>query len=89
MSRTDRATADYMGMIATVINGLALQDALEHEKVQTRVLTAIEMRAVAEPFIKRRASRRHGKGAGRHLCRRDRQPPTSPPTPRPRYGRWK
>lgn len=60
--RMDRATADYMGMIATVINGLALQDALEHEKVQTRVLTAIEMRAVAEPFIKRRASRHMEKG---------------------------
>jgi len=53
----DRATADYMGMLATVINALALQDALERERVTTRVLTAIEMRAVAEPFIRRRAER--------------------------------
>jgi len=53
----DRATADYMGMLATVINALALQDALEHLGVLTRVVTAIEMRAVAEPFIRRRAIR--------------------------------
>src|SRR5207253_5758109 len=53
----DRATADYMGMLATVINGLALQDALEQLSVLTRVVTAIEMRAVAEPFIRRRAIR--------------------------------
>jgi len=53
----DRATADYMGMLATVINGLALQDALEQVGVLTRVVTAIEMRAVAEPFIRRRAIR--------------------------------
>ena len=53
----DRATADYMGMLATVINGLALQDALEQLGVLTRVVTAIEMRAVAEPFIRRRAIR--------------------------------
>ena len=53
----DRATADYMGMLATVINALALQDALEHLDVLTRVVTAIEMRAVAEPFIRRRAIR--------------------------------
>ena len=53
----DRATADYMGMLATVINGLALQDALEQAGVLTRVVTAIEMRAVAEPFIRRRAIR--------------------------------
>ena len=58
----DRATADYMGMLATVINGLALQDALEHAGVQTRVVTAIEMRAVAEPFIRRRAVRHMEKG---------------------------
>ncbi|HEY3998140.1 MAG TPA: UMP kinase [Candidatus Xenobia bacterium] len=60
--RMDRGTADYMGMIATVINALALQDALEHLKVVTRVQTAIEMRAVAEPFIKRRAMRHMEKG---------------------------
>jgi uridylate kinase len=53
----DRATADYMGMLATIINALALQDALEQQNVPTRVVTAIEMRAVAEPFIRRRAIR--------------------------------
>jgi uridylate kinase len=58
----DRATADYMGMLATVINGLALQDALEQQSIQTRVVTAIEMRAVAEPFIRRRAIRHMEKG---------------------------
>jgi uridylate kinase len=58
----DRATADYMGMLATVINALALQDALEHIGVATRVATAIEMRAVAEPFIRRRAVRHLEKG---------------------------
>ena len=58
----DRATADYMGMLATVINGLALQDALEGQNVLTRVVTAIEMRAVAEPFIRRRAIRHLEKG---------------------------
>ena len=58
----DRATADYMGMLATVINALALQDALERHNVTTRVVTAIEMRAVAEPFIRRRAIRHLEKG---------------------------
>jgi uridylate kinase len=58
----DRATADYMGMLATVINALALQDALEQHNVVTRVVTAIEMRAVAEPFIRRRAVRHLEKG---------------------------
>jgi uridylate kinase len=58
----DRATGDYMGMLATVINALALQDALEQQDVNTRVLTAIEMRAVAEPFIRRRAIRHLEKG---------------------------
>jgi uridylate kinase len=58
----DRATADYMGMLATVINALALQDALEHNGVPTRVASAIEMRAVAEPFIRRRAVRHLEKG---------------------------
>jgi uridylate kinase len=58
----DRATADYMGMLATVINALALQDALEQTGVNTRVVTAIEMRAVAEPFIRRRAIRHLEKG---------------------------
>ena len=58
----DRATADYMGMLATVINGLALQDALEKAGINTRVATAIEMRAVAVPFIRRRAVRHLEKG---------------------------
>jgi uridylate kinase len=58
----DRATADYMGMLATVINGLAMQDALEHVGISTRVASAIEMRAVAEPFIRRRAVRHLEKG---------------------------
>jgi uridylate kinase len=58
----DRATGDYMGMLATVINALALQDALEQHGVLTRVVTAIEMRAVAEPFIRRRAIRHLEKG---------------------------
>ncbi len=58
----DRATADYMGMLATVINALALQDFLEKMGVVTRVQTAIEMRAVAEPFIRRKALRHLEKG---------------------------
>ncbi len=58
----DRATADYMGMLATVMNSLALQDALEKHEVDTRVLSAIEMRAVAEPYIRRRAIRHLEKG---------------------------
>lgn len=53
----DRATADYMGMLATVINSMALQDALEKEGVFTRVLSAIEMQQVAEPYIRRRSVR--------------------------------
>ena len=53
----ERATADYMGMLATVINALALQDAVEKTGIATRVLSAIEMRAVAEPYIRRRAMR--------------------------------
>ena len=58
----ERATADYMGMLATVMNALALQDALEKVQLQTRVLSAIEMRAVAEPYIRRRAMRHLEKG---------------------------
>ena len=58
----DRAAADYMGMLATVINGLALQDALEKLGIDTRVQTAVEMRQVAEPFIRRRAIRHLEKG---------------------------
>ncbi len=58
----DRVSADHMGMLATVINGLALQDALERHGIMTRVLSAIEMREVAEPFIRRRAMRHMEKG---------------------------
>src|SRR5580700_686569 len=58
----DRATADYMGMIATVINALALQDALERHGQPTRVQTAVEMARVAEPYIRRRAIRHLEKG---------------------------
>jgi uridylate kinase len=58
----DRVQADYMGMLATVINGLALQSALEDDGIKTRFLTAIKMEQVAEPFIKRRAVRHLEKG---------------------------
>lgn len=58
----DRATADYIGMIATVMNAMTLQDSLERKGVQTRVLTAIEMQEVAEPYIRRRAIRHLEKG---------------------------
>lgn len=58
----DRAQSDYMGMLATVINSLALQDALEHCDVPTRVMTAIEIRQVAEPYIRRRAIRHLDRG---------------------------
>ncbi|MPW25845.1 UMP kinase [Alkalibaculum sp. M08DMB] len=58
----DRATADYMGMLATVINALALQDALEHTGVDVRVQTAIDMKEIAEPYIRRKAMRHLEKG---------------------------
>jgi uridylate kinase len=58
----DRSTADYMGMLATIINGMALQEALEKAGVNTRVQTAIEVKNVAEPFIRRRAVRHLEKG---------------------------
>ena len=58
----DRVTADHMGMLATVINSLALSDALEQSGVSTRVMSAIEMRQVAEPYIRRRAMRHLEKG---------------------------
>ena len=58
----DRVTGDHMGMLATLINALALQDALEHRQVTTRVLSALEIRQVAEPFIRRRALRHLEKG---------------------------
>ena len=58
----DRVQGDYMGMLATIINGLALQSALEEADLQTRLLTSIEMKQIAEPFIKRRAVRHLEKG---------------------------
>ena len=58
----ERTTADYMGMLATVLNALALQNALEHHGIETRVLSAIEMRELAEPYIRRRAVRHLEKG---------------------------
>ncbi len=58
----DRTTADHMGMLATIINSLALQDALENLGIQTRVQTAIEMRQIAEPYIRRKAIRHLEKG---------------------------
>lgn len=58
----DRATADYMGMLATVMNALAMQDALEQQGVETRVMSAIPMAAVCEPYIRRRAERHLEKG---------------------------
>jgi uridylate kinase len=58
----DRATGDYMGMLATMLNALALQNMLERQKVNTRVLTALEMKELAEPYIRRRATRHLEKG---------------------------
>ena len=58
----DRSTADYMGMLATVMNGLALQDALESRGIYTRLQTAIEMREIAEPYIKRKAAKHLERG---------------------------
>jgi uridylate kinase len=58
----ERVSADYMGMLATVINALALQDFLEQNGIETRVLTAIRMEELAEPYIRRRAIRHLGKG---------------------------
>jgi uridylate kinase len=58
----DRASADYMGMMATVINGIALQDALDKKGIPTRVMTALDVRAVAEPYIRKRALRHLEKG---------------------------
>jgi len=58
----DRASADYMGMLATVMNALALQDAIEKQQVDTRVMSAVEMRQIAEPYIRRRAIRHLEKG---------------------------
>jgi uridylate kinase len=61
-SGMDRVTADYMGMLATMINGLALQNALEQEEIDTRVLTSIDVHQLAEPYVRRRALRHLEKG---------------------------
>ena len=85
----DRATADYMGMLATVINALALQDALEQQDVVTRVVTAIEMRAgrrAVHPAPRHPPPRKRTR---RRLRRRHRQSRTSPPTRPRRCARWK
>ena len=68
------ATAHYMGMLATVLNGLALQDALESLSCETRLQTAIRMETVAEPYIRRRCHPPSGEGPHRHPGRRHRQP---------------
>ena len=73
-SGMDRATGDYIGMLATVMNGLALQDALERAGVQTRVMSAIAMNEVAEPYIRRRAVRHLEKGRVALFVGRHRQP---------------
>jgi uridylate kinase len=89
--KMDRVTADHMGMLATVINSLALQDASEQMGVHTRVMSAIEMHEVAEPYIRRRAMRHLEKGrvvifAGGHLqsvlLHRHRRHPARPRNPR-------
>ena len=69
----DRVQGDYMGMLATIINGLALQSALEESLLQTRLLTSIEMKQIAEPFIKRRAVSAFGKRPCGHFWRRYRK----------------
>ena len=78
----DRVGADYMGMLGTVINALAVQDVLERKGIDTRVMTAIRMEEIAEPYIRRRAHAASREGARRDLCRAARAIRTSPPTPR-------
>lgn len=84
----DRATADYMGMLATVMNALALQDALEKRGYETRVMTAIEMHQIAEPYIRRRAIH-HLNEAILSFLAQARATPFSPPIPLPRCERKK
>ena len=69
----DRATADYMGMLATVMNSFALQDSLEKLGIETRVQTSIEMRQVAEPYIRRKAIRHLRKETCCYFCSRNRK----------------
>ena len=79
----DRVAADHMGMLATVINSLALQDALEKQGAPTRVMTAISMPSVAEPYIRRRATRHRSVELTATSCvtSRGRSPRTAPSTP--------
>ena len=70
----DRVQADYMGMLATVINGLALQNALENMDIPTRLQSAIKMESIAEPFIKRKATRHLRKRTCCNFCIRNRKP---------------
>jgi len=84
----DRVSADYMGMLATVMNGVALQDSLEKIHVHTRVQTAIEMREVAEPYIRRRAIRHLEKGRV-VIFGEGQETLISRPIPRPRFERSK
>ena len=69
----DRGSADYIGMLATVMNGVVLQDALERIEVPTRVMSAIDIPELAEPFIRRRATRHLEKKTRRDFCRRNRK----------------
>ncbi len=85
----DRPRADYMGMLGTVMNCLALQDFLEKEGIETRVQTAISMAQVAEPYIPAPGHPAPGEGPRRDLRRRRRDAATSPPTPWPPSGRWR
>jgi uridylate kinase len=86
----DRVSADYMGMLATIINALAIQDMLERKGVETRVLTAIRMEQLAEPYIRRRALRHLEKGRV-VIFAGGTGNPTFPPIPRPccAGSRWK
>ena len=84
----DRAHADYMGMLATVMNALAMQDALERIDVNTRVMSAIGMQELCEPYIRRRAMRHLEKGRV-VILRRELAIRILRPTRRPAFGPWK
>ena len=84
----DRASADYMGMLATIMNAMALQDCLEKAGVHTRVLSAIEIQKVVEPYIRRRATRHLEKDASLSWPQ-ERGTLSSPPTPRPPFAPWR
>ena len=84
----DRVSADNMGMLSTVINAIALQDALEQRDVQCRVMTAVFMNQIAEPYIRRRAVRHLEKGRV-VSSRRAREIRSFRPTPRPACAPWR